>query len=51
MRIIFIVLFAVTFVGAPLYALNALVMPQLQSLQQVYANEGAVANNIARASH
>ena len=35
-------------VGLPLYALNALVMPQLQTMQQTYAHEDAIANNVVR---
>ena len=50
MRFLFLVVFVVVLVGLPLYALNSLVMPQLQSMQQTYAHEDAVANNVARLS-
>lgn len=48
MRIIFLLAFAVLLVAAPLYALDSLIMPQLQSAKQFYAHEDAVANNIAQ---
>lgn len=48
MRFIFLATFVVVLVGLPLYALNALVMPQLQSMQQVYTHDDAIANNVAR---
>ena len=50
MRFIILVLFAGLLVGMPLYALNSLVLPQLQSMKQVYAHEDAVANNVAQAA-
>lgn len=48
MRFIFLLVFAVMLVAAPLYALNSLIMPQLLSVKQFYAHEDAVANNVAQ---
>ena len=48
MRALFLLVFVLLLVVAPLYALNALILPQLQSMQQFYAHEDATANNVAR---
>jgi hypothetical protein len=48
MRIIFLLAFVLLLVAAPIYALNSLIMPQLQSAKQFYMQEDAVANNVAR---
>ncbi|MFI5275417.1 MAG: hypothetical protein ACHQT5_01175 [Candidatus Saccharimonadales bacterium] len=51
MRFLFLVMFVAVLVGLPLYVLNSLVMPQLQSVQQVYAHEDVIANNVAQLHH
>jgi hypothetical protein len=48
MRIIFLLAFVLLLIAAPIYALNSLVLPQLQATEQFYAHEDATANNVAR---
>jgi len=47
MRLLSLGVFVVIFVIAPMYVLNKVVMPELQSLKQTYSNDGATATAIA----
>lgn len=50
MRWMLLSIFVFFFVGLPLYYLNSVVMPDLQSLKQVYGNAGATASAVASQS-
>lgn len=47
MRWLSLGIFVVIFVITPMYLLNTFVMPELQSLKQVYGNADATASSIA----
>ena len=47
MRVVVFSVFVFFFVGTPLYLLNALVMPELMSLQNTYSHADAIAQKVA----
>jgi hypothetical protein len=48
MRFLLLSFFATVLVGLPVYVLDILVMPQLQTVQQFYAHEDSFANKVAQ---
>lgn len=50
MKLLLLGVFVLAFAVLPMYLLDALVMPQLDSLKQVYAHAEDVANNAAGTS-
>lgn len=51
MRFILLGIFVFFFVALPVYALNTLVMPELNSLQYAYAHAGEIADRAAGVTH
>ena len=48
MKFLLVAIFVFFFVAMPMYLLNTFVMPQVQNLQQVYANAGHTADAVAQ---
>jgi hypothetical protein len=50
MRFIFFSVFVVTLAMLPFFVLNTMVMPELNSMQQLYVHEGEIAGKITQSA-